>query len=39
MKESRFQFLQKDFPDLFALCKEAEQTSDTNAALLKSDKV
>ena len=36
MKKSRFQFLQKDFQDLFTLCKEAEQATDKNIALLKS---
>jgi len=35
MTESRFQFLQGNFPGLFALCDEAGQAADAHAALLK----
>lgn len=35
MSKSRFQFLQKDFPELFALCLGAEEATDKNLLLLR----
>lgn len=35
MEMSRFQFLQSDFLDLFALCEQADKADDMNFALLK----
>ena len=35
MTESRFQFLQRDFPELFALCEDASRAAEAHAALLK----
>ena len=35
MTESRFQFLQEDFPELFALCEGASRAAEVHAALLK----
>ena len=35
MTESRFQFLQEDFPELFALCEDASRAAEVHAASLK----
>ena len=35
MKDFRFQFLQRDFPALAALCEQAERADDLHTALLK----
>ena len=35
MTESRFQFLQEGFPELFALCEDASRAAEAHAALLK----
>ncbi|MGO5130001.1 CFI-box-CTERM domain-containing protein [Mitsuokella jalaludinii] len=35
MTESRFQFLQGDFPELFARCEDASRATEAHAALLK----
>lgn len=35
MTESRFQFLQRDFPELFARCEDASRAAEAHAALLK----
>ena len=35
MTESRFQFLQRDFPEFFALCEDASRAAEAHAALLK----
>ena len=35
MTESRFQFLQEDFPELFALCEDASRAAEAHTASLK----
>ncbi|WP_295712294.1 hypothetical protein [uncultured Mitsuokella sp.] len=35
MTESRFQFLQGDFPELFARCEDASRAAEAHTALLK----
>ena len=35
MTKSRFQFLQGDFPEIFARCEDASRAAEAHAALLK----